>query len=221
MKNYKIALIRSKNKNCKAVMINSQTIKQSIASDFNKWNIDDCDYNSLYFGIIKPMHITGFSPIIQSIFYDQFKNKKYRFRISNKRKIDDFIKWTLTWCQGLKLEEWEEKHENDKVKYLHGYCDKWVLKNYQDGDIPVIWNEFNEELGKVCLIHCYIIRNGKYIDVRGETENIEDIKEGFDYWPDNNDYQCKNLKEYKNMIRKICHCKKKKWNRSRMKKLFC
>ena len=53
------------------------------------------------------------------------------------------------------------------------------------------------------------------------NKKFEDIKEGFDYWPDNNDYQCKNLKEYKNMIRKICHCKKKKWNRSRMKKLFC
>ena len=101
------------------------------------------------------------------------------------------------WCDGLELEEWENMQGNDKINYLHGHCDKWVLENYQDGDIPVIWNEFNEEIKKVCLIHCYIIRNGKYIDVRGETEHIEDIKEGFDYWRDNDFYHCKLLKSLK------------------------
>lgn len=116
------------------------------------------------------------------------------------------------WCNGLELEDWEELHESDKKNYLHGHCDEWVLENYQEGDIPVIWNEFNGELEKVCLVHCYIIRDGKYIDVRGETENIEDIEEGFDCWSDNDTYHCKDLEEYKKMIRKICHYRSKKWN---------
>jgi hypothetical protein len=115
------------------------------------------------------------------------------------------------WCDELDLEEWEEKQDNEKINYLHGYCDEWVLENYQEGDIPVIWNEFNEEIGKVTLIHCYIIRNGKYLDIRGKTDNIEDVKEGFDYWRDNDFYHCKDLKEYKRMIRKICHYRSKKW----------
>lgn len=115
------------------------------------------------------------------------------------------------WCNGLDLEDWENLQERRVIDYLHGCCDEWVLENYQNGDIPVIWNEFNDQLGKVCLIHCYIIRNGKYIDVRGETENIEDMKEGFDYWCDNDFYHCKDLEEYKRMIRKICHYRSKKW----------
>ena len=115
------------------------------------------------------------------------------------------------WCDGLDLEEWEEIQEKDKINYLHGHCDEWVLENYQNGDTAVIWNEWNEELNKVCLIHCYIIRNGKYLDVRGETENIEDVKEGFDYWNDNATYYCKNIEEYKMMIRKICRYRSKKW----------
>lgn len=115
------------------------------------------------------------------------------------------------WCDGLELEEWEALHENDPINYLHGHCDEWVLENYQDGDIPVIWNEFNENIGKVALIHCYIIRGDKFLDVRGETEWLEDIEEGFDYWHDNDIYHCKDLDEYKMMIRKICHYRSKKW----------
>lgn len=115
------------------------------------------------------------------------------------------------WCNGLELEEWEDSCSKEESNYLHGHCDEWVLENYRDGDIPVIWNEFNGGLEKVCLVHCYIIRDGKYIDVRGETENIEDMEEGFDYWSDNDTYHCKDLEEYKRMIRKICHYRSKKW----------
>jgi len=115
------------------------------------------------------------------------------------------------WCDGLPPEEWEDLHEDDEKNYLHGYCDEWVLQNYKDGDIAVIWNNFNEEMKKVTLIHCYIIRNGKYLDVRGETDDIEDIKDGFDYYPDNDEYHCNNLEEYKQMIRTICGYKDKIW----------
>lgn len=117
----------------------------------------------------------------------------------------------MEWCDGLTQEEWERRHENDAIDYLHGHCDEWVLENYQEGDIPVIWNHFNEEIGRVSLIHCYIIRDGKYVDVRGETTNIEDVEEGFDYYYDNDTYECNSLEEYKMMIRKICRYRNKKW----------
>lgn len=46
------------------------------------------------------------------------------------------------WCNGLDLEEWEDSCSKEESNYLHGHCDEWVLENYRDGDIPVIWNEF-------------------------------------------------------------------------------
>ena len=104
------------------------------------------------------------------------------------------------WCEGLTLEEWEEKHDNDPVDYLHGACDEWVLANYKEGDIPVIWSDYDEEMGKVVLIHCFLIRDGKYLDVRGETESIEDIEDGFDYWSEDDKYYCADLNEFKRMI---------------------
>ena len=115
------------------------------------------------------------------------------------------------WCNGLDLEEWEDSCSKEESYYLHGNCDTWVLENYQAGDIPVIWNEFDEDIGKVCIIHCYILRNGYYVDVRGKTDNIEDVIEGFDYGYDNAAFYCKDLEEYKKTIRQICHYRSKKW----------
>ena len=118
----------------------------------------------------------------------------------------------MQWCNGLDPDDWYEQAKlNGNDIYLHGKCDEWVLDHYQPGDIPVIWNNFDPQIGKVCLVHCYIQRGDKYVDVRGETNDIKDVEEGFDYWPDNDTYECKDLDEYKRMIRKICHYRSKKW----------
>ena len=84
------------------------------------------------------------------------------------------------WCDGLSLEEWERKHEDDEI-YLHGLCHEWVLENALHYDKFVILTEHRDETENIGLLHCYIIRNDKYVDVRGETENINDILDGFDY----------------------------------------
>lgn len=115
------------------------------------------------------------------------------------------------WYNGLDLEEWKDSYSKKESNYLHGNCDEWVLGHFQEGDIAVIWNEFNEDIQRVALIHCYIVRDGKYLDIRGETENIEDVEEGFDYWNDNDKYECNSLEEYKRIIREICHYRSKKW----------
>lgn len=105
------------------------------------------------------------------------------------------------WMEGLDEEEWEEKHD-DIICYLHGKCDEWVLKNFKEGDVIIVWNEYDYEREAHVLIHCFIKRDGSYVDVRGITDNIEEIKDGFDYSEDNDLYECYDKTSFKEFIRK-------------------
>lgn len=71
--------------------------------------------------------------------------------------------------------------DEDTMKYLHGYCDDWVNENYQSGDRCVAILEEREDIDTMCLMHSCLLRNGNYVDVRGETEDFSDIIEAFDY----------------------------------------
>jgi hypothetical protein len=85
------------------------------------------------------------------------------------------------WCEGLDFEDWEEKYDYDEkvMGYLHGNCEKWVIENYQEGDIPVAVLEDRES--GVGLMHSFLKRNGMFLDIRGETEDFGDVLEAFDY----------------------------------------
>lgn len=84
------------------------------------------------------------------------------------------------WCDGLSLEEWENNHEDDgNIEYLHGICHEWVIENAMRHDKYVLITETREN--KICIMHCCILRNGKYVDVRGETSSFNDIIDAFDY----------------------------------------
>ena len=87
------------------------------------------------------------------------------------------------WCNGLSFEKWEEENDSNYeiISYLHGRCDKWVNMNYQKGDRCIAITEFRDEVGSLCLMHSCLLRNGKYVDVRGETESLNNIIEGFDW----------------------------------------
>lgn len=85
------------------------------------------------------------------------------------------------WCNGLDLEDWEILHENDEKNYLHGYCDEWVNENYIESDKCIVITEYDYEIDKVCLMHSCLFRDGKYVDVRGETEDFNNVIDGFDY----------------------------------------
>ena len=61
------------------------------------------------------------------------------------------------------------------------------------------------------MIHCYIIRDEKFLDVRGETNDIEEMEDGFDYGYESDKYYCETLEEYKKVIREICGYRTKKW----------
>lgn len=112
------------------------------------------------------------------------------------------------WLDGDDLEELEkiEPYLGEVAigQYLHGCCDEWVLEHFQPGDVAVVWNEFSEDIGKVCLIHCYIQRGDVFLDVRGETDDEELVEEGFDYGYDNEKVYCDTLEVYKEVIRDIC-----------------
>ena len=109
------------------------------------------------------------------------------------------------WCKGLSLEEWEEQATDAEEYYLHGKCHLWVLNNLKEGDIAVIWNTFDEDLGEVVLIHCYIKRGNCYLDVRGKTTDEDKMEEGFEdfYTYDVGNVECKSKKEYMSWLDKI------------------
>ena len=102
--------------------------------------------------------------------------------------------------------------------YLHGNCDEWVLEHFRDGDIAVIWNEFDLGIGKIALIHCYIQRQDVFLDVRGEAVDEKLITGGFDYGFLHEKIYCSSLEEYKSWIRNICGYEDKKWAKTSLKK---
>ena len=80
---------------------------------------------------------------------------------------------------------WLKEEDLEKLKldiYLHGLCHEWVKDNYKENDKAIIISEFNEDFGVTTLIHCCILRDNKFIDVRGETDDINEILEPFDYF---------------------------------------
>lgn len=86
------------------------------------------------------------------------------------------------WCEELSSDEWEEKYDaSEKMTFLHGKCNEWVNANFQEGDQCIAIIEYREEIGSFGLLHCCLLRNRKYKDVRGETGNFQNILDTFDY----------------------------------------
>lgn len=116
------------------------------------------------------------------------------------------------WLEGLTQEEWEIKHEKDGLSMaVHGKCDEWILDNYKEGDIIIVWNQFNYDLERIELIHCFLKRGDYYIDAREETKDIYLIEDEFDYGEDNSKYACKSIDEFKKIIKEICGYTDEKW----------
>lgn len=74
-----------------------------------------------------------------------------------------------------------EEYDDDMCDWLHGDCHQWVINNYQIGDIILAIIEYDFDLDTDCLGHALIIRNGKYLDVRGYMNTIEEVLEEFDF----------------------------------------
>ena len=55
-------------------------------------------------------------------------------------------------------------------EYLHGSCHQWVLDNFRPGDKIFVMTDYDYDIDDYALVHCGLIRNGKYLDVRGSYE---------------------------------------------------
>lgn len=94
----------------------------------------------------------------------------------------------------------EEELENLKLDiYLHGICHQWVKENYKENDEIIILTEIDYETGRIFLIHCCLFRNEEYLDVRGNTNDLEEVLEGFDYY-NYEENKINNLEEFMKII---------------------
>lgn len=68
--------------------------------------------------------------------------------------------------------------------YLHGYCQDWVIENYQKGDKIIVFQEYDYDIDETCMGHSVLFRNGKYVDVRGEMDDVDEVLDEFDFTDD-------------------------------------
>ena len=73
-----------------------------------------------------------------------------------------------------------EDYNDDYEEFLHGNCHQWVIDNFRHGDIIVVIQEYDWEIDETCLAHACLKRNGRYLDVRGFMDTIDEVLEEFD-----------------------------------------
>lgn len=94
----------------------------------------------------------------------------------------------------------------EEQRYLYGECDKWCLKNFEDGlQIIVIMEKDNHENG---ITHSYLrnLDNGLCYDVRGEYSCDKEIilYTGVDYYSNNiEEYIFNNIEDFKKFLKWI------------------
>ena len=110
------------------------------------------------------------------------------------------------WCDGLSQGEWFETTTDSNRVFLHGMCNEWVADNYQAGDRALVIIALDEYFEPKQLMHCCLIRNGVYVDVRGETDSFDDLLESFEDWYDEeytNIVDCESLDDFYTVLRNM------------------
>ena len=85
------------------------------------------------------------------------------------------------------------------MDYLHGYCHIWVINNFKKGDLILVFQEEDYEIDEVCMAHALLYRNGKYVDVRGEMDDVDEVLEEF-ACSDDDVLKFKTVKEFKKYL---------------------
>ena len=94
----------------------------------------------------------------------------------------------------------EDYLENiDTPEYLHGNCQDWVIDNYQEGDTVVVIREYDYDIDETCMVHSLLKRDGKFLDVRGYMDDMDEVLEEFDC-DDSDVLELDNLKEFKEYL---------------------
>ena len=100
---------------------------------------------------------------------------------------------------------WRKEVAAAEEQYLNGYCHFWALDHFQPGDhiVCLIDSEGGElDLMDAILVHCFLKRDNFYVDVRGSTEQIKDILEGFEYG-DTDQYSFSDIDEFKSLMHEM------------------
>lgn len=92
--------------------------------------------------------------------------------------------------------------------YLHGICHEFALAlNEIFGYDIVLWINFDEDIHSNALVHAFntFTYNGKqyYVDVRGITDDLNDIIDEFDYYEDLIDVIGHNKKDSQNILKEL------------------
>lgn len=87
----------------------------------------------------------------------------------------------------------------DDVDYLHGDCQDWVIQNFKRGDLIVVIQEYDWDIEEICMAHSLLKRKGKFLDVRGYMDTMDEVLEEFDC-DDSDVLYFKTLKEFKNYL---------------------
>ena len=97
------------------------------------------------------------------------------------------------------------ENKYDLMKYLHGYCDRFAigLASFFGYGIKMMFG-YDYELDREFLIHSFgfiLIRDKMYyIDVRGVTDSLDDIKTDFEDWDELSNVEFHNLDEAKDYL---------------------
>ena len=87
----------------------------------------------------------------------------------------------------------------DNVDYLHGDCQNWVIQNFKRGDLIVVIQEYDWDVECTCMAHSLLKRKGKFLDVRGYMDTMDEVLEEFDC-DDSDVLYFNTLKEFKNYL---------------------
>lgn len=92
--------------------------------------------------------------------------------------------------------------------YLHGICHEFALGLCETFNYNIVlWINYDEDINSNVLIHAFntFKYKGKqyYIDIRGITDNIDDITDGFDYFEEVNNLSGCNMKEAISILKEL------------------
>lgn len=135
-----------------------------------------------------------------------------------------FYKWTDAletrtgmesplWCENLTLNEWLGKHENDPqyMEHFYTYSEDWVRSHFATGDVAILWLEYVEGEPEPNIVHSYIKRGEYFVDIRGETDSEEEMREGFEPTGETARCLCHDLDDFKTIVRRIKHYTDRLW----------
>lgn len=86
-----------------------------------------------------------------------------------------------------------------ELSYLHGQCDEYAINHFQTGDKIIALVEYDYDIEQPALLHAFLLHNNEYLDIRGNTSNINEILEDFDYG-NFQEFIFDNIEDFKNFL---------------------